>query len=74
MPSLPDELWSKILEIGIKKSSLSYKDLCCISISCHLLHRLSSDDSLWNRLLSSDFPVSASYSSSSSSKSLYKLR
>ncbi|WJX67575.1 hypothetical protein P8452_52031 [Trifolium repens] len=70
MSSLPDELWSRILEIGIEKTSLSYKDLCCICISCRLLHRLSSDDSLWNRLLSSDFPPS----SSSSSKSLYKLR
>ncbi|AES80979.1 putative F-box domain-containing protein [Medicago truncatula] len=74
MSSLPEELWSRILEIGIEKSSLSYKDLCCISISCHLLHRLSSDDSLWNGLISSDFPSSSASSLASSSKSLYKLR
>ncbi|CAL5193201.1 unnamed protein product [Lathyrus oleraceus] len=77
MVSLPDELWSRILEIGIGNSTLTYKDLCCVSITSRLLHRLSSEHSLWNRLLSSDFPLSPSYfpsSSSSSSKSLYKLR
>ncbi|XP_004493251.1 F-box protein SKIP24 isoform X2 [Cicer arietinum] len=74
MSSLPNELWSRILEIGIGKSGLSYKDLCCISISCRLLHRLSSDDSLWNHLLSSEFPLSPSPPSNSSSKSLYKFR
>ncbi|XP_058750631.1 F-box protein SKIP24 [Vicia villosa] len=78
MASLPDELWSRILEIGIGNSTLTYKDLCCISITSRLLHRLSSQHSLWNRLLSSDFPLSLSSpipsSSSSSSKSLYKLR
>lgn len=74
MSSLPIELWTKILEIGIQDCGLSYKDLCCISISCRLLHRLSVEDSLWNRLLSSDFPSSSTSSSSSSSKSLYKLR
>ncbi|CAK8542930.1 unnamed protein product [Lathyrus sativus] len=75
MASLPDELWSKILEIGIRNSTLTYKDFCCISITSRLLHRLSSEDSLWNRFLSSDFPLSPSSSlPSSSSKSLYKLR
>ncbi|CAI8613711.1 unnamed protein product [Vicia faba] len=76
MASLPDELWSRILEIGIGNSILTYKDLCCISITSRLLHRLSSQHSLWNRLLSSDFPLSlpSSVLSSSSSKSLYKFR
>ncbi|CAJ2642018.1 unnamed protein product [Trifolium pratense] len=71
MSSLPEELWSRILEIGIEKSNFSHKDLCCISISCRLLHRLSSDDSLWNFLFSDDdFPPSTSHSS----KYLYQLR
>lgn len=80
MSSLPDELWRRILEIGIGigMRSLTYKDLCCISISCRRLHRLSSEDSLWNHLLSSDFsPLPhphSSAASSSSSKSLYKFR
>ncbi|KAI8562651.1 hypothetical protein RHMOL_Rhmol03G0051100 [Rhododendron molle] len=61
--ALPDELWRRILEIGIqnpsnnmKKSCLNYKDLCCLSISCRRLNRLSNEESLWSSLLSSDFP------------------
>ncbi|KAL2320540.1 hypothetical protein Fmac_029509 [Flemingia macrophylla] len=73
MSSLPDELWRRILEIGIESGGFSYKDLCSVSISCRRLHRLSSDDPLWNPLLSSDYPQPHP-SSSSSSKSLYKLR
>ncbi|KAL6184861.1 hypothetical protein ACLB2K_046261 [Fragaria x ananassa] len=69
---LPDELWRRILEIG----GLSYKDLCCLSITCRRLHRLSDEDHLWSHRLSSDFPppLNTSSSSVSSSKSLYKLR
>ncbi|KAK4581340.1 hypothetical protein RGQ29_024838 [Quercus rubra] len=77
---LPDELWRRILEIGIKTSGFRYKDLCSISISCRRLHRLSNENSLWSHLLSSDFPSSSSSSSSSSSttksstKTLYRER
>ncbi|WJX83375.1 hypothetical protein P8452_66040 [Trifolium repens] len=80
MSSLPQELWRKILEIGVQNSGLTYKDLCCISITCRLLHRLSSEDSLWNHLLSTDFPISPPPPPSSSSlphrtsKNLYHLR
>ncbi|GAB2303705.1 hypothetical protein Dimus_037689 [Dionaea muscipula] len=70
---LPDELWRRIMEVGVQGSSLTYKDLCCLSISCRRLRRLSDEDSLWSYLLSSDFsptaaanPLSASSSSSSS--------
>ncbi|XP_050226167.1 F-box protein SKIP24 isoform X2 [Mercurialis annua] len=56
MSGLPDELWRQILEIGIKNSKFCYKDLCCISISCRCLRRLSGEDSLWSHLLSTDFP------------------
>ncbi|XP_017419509.2 F-box protein SKIP24 [Vigna angularis] len=73
MSFLPEELWRRILEIGIESSGFSYKDLCCVSISCRRLHRLSSEDLLWNRLLSADYPQPHP-SSSTSSKSLYKLR
>nr|XP_011459956.1 PREDICTED: F-box protein SKIP24-like [Fragaria vesca subsp. vesca] len=65
---IPDKLWRRVLEIG----GLSYKDLCCVSITCWRIHRLSDEDLLWSRILSSDFPPHSS--SSSSSKSLYKLR
>ncbi|KAK9951494.1 hypothetical protein M0R45_006932 [Rubus argutus] len=79
MPLLPDELWRRILEIGVQSGGFSYKDLCCLSISCRRFHRLSDEDVLWSHLLSSDFPSSSSSSSSSSAssltpKSLYKLR
>ena len=69
---LPDELWRRILEIGIKTSGFRYKDLCSISISCRRLHRLSNENSLWSHLLSSDFPSSSSSSSSSTTKSSTK--
>lgn len=69
---LPDELWRRILEIGIKTSGFGYKDLCSISISCRRLHRLSNENSLWSHLLSSDFPSSSSSSSSSTTKSSTK--
>lgn len=73
--ALPDELWRKILEIGIQNASFTFKDLCCLSISCRRLHRLSGEDSLWSRIFSSDFDNSPSSSQSSSSiKSIYKIR
>ncbi|XP_024191235.1 F-box protein SKIP24 isoform X1 [Rosa chinensis] len=72
MSVLPDELWRRVFEIG----GFSYKDLCCVSITCKRFRRLSDEDHLWSHLLSSDFPLVASHPSSSSvsSKSLYKLR
>lgn len=86
MAVLPDELWRKILEIGVQSSGFTYKDLCCLSISCRRLRRLSDEDPLWNPLLSSDFPLTQTSSANSflnschpsstspSSKSLYKIR
>ncbi|XP_010519359.1 PREDICTED: F-box protein SKIP24 [Tarenaya hassleriana] len=75
---IPDELWRKILDIGVKTSIFSYKDLCCISISCRRLCRLSTEDTLWLHLLSSDFSelndASSSSSSSSPAKWLYRTR
>ncbi|GLT59627.1 hypothetical protein SLA2020_324350 [Shorea laevis] len=73
---IPDELWRNILEIGTKNSVLTHKDLCCLSISCRRLRRLSGENSLWSHLLSFDFPnqISQPSSSSASAKSLYKTR
>lgn len=72
------------MEIGLEKSanSLSYKDLCCLSITCRRFNRLSSEDFLWTHLGSCDFQqfdASNSRSSSNnrhpiSSKTLYKIR
>ncbi|KAH9706448.1 hypothetical protein KPL70_012207 [Citrus sinensis] len=76
--ALPDELVRKILESGVQNRSFTYKDLCCLSIACRRLHRLSAEDSLWSHLLSSDFPNNSSHSSSSSSassiKAVYRTR
>uniref|UniRef100_A0A1J3EBS7 F-box protein SKIP24 n=1 Tax=Noccaea caerulescens TaxID=107243 RepID=A0A1J3EBS7_NOCCA len=71
---IPDELWRKILEIGVKSSTFSYKDLCCISISSRRLCRLSCDDSLWLLLLFHDFPrhIDSSSSSQSPTKFIYR--
>ncbi|KAG6642790.1 hypothetical protein CIPAW_09G165300 [Carya illinoinensis] len=56
MSILPDELWRRILELGITSRCFTYKDLCCISISCRRLLRISDEDWLWSRLLFFDFP------------------
>ncbi|KAK4415349.1 F-box protein SKIP24 [Sesamum alatum] len=56
MSVLPDELWTRIMELGIQTKTLCHRNLCCLSIACRRLHRLAADDSLWSRLLLSDFP------------------
>uniref|UniRef100_A0A1D1YVD0 F-box protein SKIP24 n=1 Tax=Anthurium amnicola TaxID=1678845 RepID=A0A1D1YVD0_9ARAE len=83
MSDLPDEIWSRIMEAGIQSSALGYRDLCCLSISCRRLRRLSGDEALWSALLALDFALegrgsssssSSSHSSSLSSKSLYRTK
>ncbi|CAN8311730.1 unnamed protein product [Cochlearia groenlandica] len=73
---IPDDIWRKILEIGIKSSTFSYKDLCCISISSRRLCRLSCEDSLWLHLLFLDFPsrIDSASSSPSPTKYIYRTR
>ncbi|KAK6159052.1 hypothetical protein DH2020_006366 [Rehmannia glutinosa] len=39
MSVLPDELWRRIIEIGIETKTLDYKNLCCLSITCRTLRR-----------------------------------
>ncbi|CAM8968695.1 unnamed protein product [Rhodiola kirilowii] len=74
MSVLPDELWRKILEIGIRACNFTYKDLCCIGISCRRLSRLSDEDEFWSAFLSQEFPQTTSAISSLTSKSLYRVR
>lgn len=79
MSVLPDELWRRIFEIGIRCSKLTYRDLCCISISCRSLKTVASDDELWTALLFSDFPAKfqsslSDFTSSPSFKTLYRDR
>lgn len=70
---IPDEIWRSILQIGVNNSILSHKDLCCLSISCKRLRRLSGEDSVWSFLLASDFPNQLAIPSESA-KHLYKIR
>eukprot|EP00268_Persea_americana_P008947 TRINITY_DN13512_c0_g1_i5.p1 TRINITY_DN13512_c0_g1~~TRINITY_DN13512_c0_g1_i5.p1 ORF type:complete len:191 (+),score=28.41 TRINITY_DN13512_c0_g1_i5:221-793(+) len=81
MSVLPDEIWSRILEMGVETKGLSYRDMCCISITCRRFHRLSNDHPLWATLLALDFPSpSLPLPSNNASniqttpKSLYKTR
>ncbi|XP_073114453.1 F-box protein SKIP24 isoform X3 [Elaeis guineensis] len=75
MSILPDEIWSRILELGTETSRLGYRDLCCLAISCRRLRRLSQDHALWSTLLAIDFPQEDPSSlSQTPSKSLYKTR
>ncbi|CAA6654497.1 unnamed protein product [Spirodela intermedia] len=73
MGNLPDELWNRIMEAGVRCSVLGFRELCCLSISCPL----------WSALLAVDFhqdgggpscPSSSDGSSSTDSKSLYRAK
>ncbi|XP_068663340.1 F-box protein SKIP24 isoform X2 [Aristolochia californica] len=78
MSMLPDEIWRRVLEIGFEISGLTFRDLCCLAISSRRLNRLSSENSLWSRLLAVDFPPDISSTTSDlhnpSSKSTYRSR
>ncbi|KAG8372321.1 hypothetical protein BUALT_Bualt12G0054000 [Buddleja alternifolia] len=58
MSMLPDDLWNRIMEIGIGTKSLNYKDICRLSTTCRRLRRLADDNSVWSPLLLSGFPTS----------------
>lgn len=74
MSFFPDEMWNKILEMGVSTHTLSCRDLCSISITSRRHNRLSGDPSLWSILVTLDFPQeSQTNSSSPPSKSLYKI-
>jgi len=47
--SLSDELWLRVLRLGIDGGFLDHKDLCSLSCVSHRLSRLSSSDSIWQR-------------------------
>ncbi|KAG9458704.1 hypothetical protein H6P81_003212 [Aristolochia fimbriata] len=78
MSMLPDEIWSRVLEFGLEVSGFTFRDLCCLAISSRRLNRLSSENSLWSRLLAVDFPLDASSWTSDlwnrSSKAFYRTR
>ncbi|XP_066312778.1 F-box protein SKIP24-like isoform X1 [Miscanthus floridulus] len=80
---LPDELWARVLEMGVASSALGFRDLCCVAIASRCLGRLSVYPVLWSELLSRDFLSQSHPSTSSAStsqpqqqlhpKSLYRI-
>nr|XP_043617420.1 F-box protein SKIP24 [Erigeron canadensis] len=73
--SLPDELWRWILELGVETTCLNYKDLCCLSMTCRRLNRLSKEGVLWSKLLTFDFPTQPSSSTNyPPPKTLYQIK
>ncbi|KAL4203181.1 hypothetical protein AMTRI_Chr01g126620 [Amborella trichopoda] len=72
MANLPDEIWSLIFELGVKRKILGFKDLCSLAISCRQFKRLSAHNDLWSVILTLEFPSSSQ--SNGSSKSNYKTR
>ena len=81
---LPDELWARVLEMGVASSALGFRDLCCLAIASRRLGRLSVYPALWSELLSRDFLSQSHPSTSSAStsqpqqqvhpKSLYRIK
>ncbi|CAN6483093.1 unnamed protein product [Victoria cruziana] len=65
MAALPDEIWLRILETGVRERGLTFKDLCCVSISCRRLDRLSKEECLWSPLLVKEFRLQTVLSSAS---------
>ncbi|KAF5188250.1 F-box protein skip24 [Thalictrum thalictroides] len=76
MAALPDEIWREILQIGIQKSKLNYKDLCFISISSKRLNKLSNESTLWSSLLTLDYPQTLHQTQSTTPflKNIYKSK
>ena len=54
MAPLPDELWTKILGLGVENQVLDYRDLCSLAFVCRRIRRISSEDSIWRALWERD--------------------
>nr|PNR35232.1 hypothetical protein PHYPA_023131 [Physcomitrium patens] len=54
MGCLPDELWTKILGLGIEKEVLDYRDLCSLAFVCRRIKQISYFDRMWRSLWERD--------------------
>jgi len=54
MGCLPDELWTKILGLGIENQVLDYRDLCSLAFVCRRIRRISSLECIWRPLWERD--------------------
>ncbi|KAF3320236.1 F-box protein SKIP24 [Carex littledalei] len=55
METLPDDIWHRILQIGIQEQRLDHVDLCSLAIVNSNFDKLSQDPALWATLLFRDF-------------------
>ncbi|CAI9779625.1 unnamed protein product [Fraxinus pennsylvanica] len=55
MSELPEDVWRRIMQIGVENSVLDFKDLCRLSLTCKCRYKLSGEDALWSSLLYQDF-------------------
>ena len=51
--SLSDELWLRVLRLGVDGGCLDHKDLYSLACVSHRLSRLSSSDDVWQRVFNS---------------------
>lgn len=54
MGCLPDELWTKILGMGVENQVLDYRDLCSLAFVSRRIQRISSLDCMWRPLWERD--------------------
>jgi len=54
MGLLPDELWTKILGLGVENQVLDYRDLCSLAFVSRLIRRISSEEDIWRSLWERD--------------------
>ncbi|XP_031495393.1 F-box protein SKIP24 [Nymphaea colorata] len=74
MAELPDEIWLRILDTGVRERGLTFQDLCCLSISCRRLDRLSKEEPLWSALLAMEFPLQTVSASKSRLKDVFRIK
>ncbi|KAF3320235.1 F-box protein SKIP24 isoform X2 [Carex littledalei] len=71
MEYLPDDIWHRILQVGIQKKRLNHVDLCSLAVVNNRFDQLSQDPALWATLFSRDFS-SIFRLSQSPSKAVYR--
>ncbi|KAL2459327.1 F-box domain-containing protein [Forsythia ovata] len=73
MSELPDDVWRRIMVIGVENLVLDFEDLCRLSLTCKRLYKLSNEDSLWSLMLHQDFYYDEEDGTIASKKDFYKL-
>ncbi|KAL2464264.1 F-box protein SKIP24 [Forsythia ovata] len=74
MSELPDDVWRRIMVIGVENLVLNFEDLCRLSLTYKRLYKLSNEDSLWFLMLHQEFYYDEEDGTIASKKDSYKLR